>query len=178
MLRATHILTILVLLASGAASHAQTAEWSAVDSKGGRFAASLPGPPVLTTKNDSTPVGGIIEHIYTVTQGNETFTINYQDLPEMAVLFGGAGRIFNGARDGYLKDNNGTQSAYERLKLDNHNGWQLLYTSPAQDDRPAMQGRVEFFLVGRRLYVVAASWPQSGTSADSDRFFESFAITK
>lgn len=157
---------------------AQAVGWSPFSSASGHFTVDVPVKPALTTAKDSTPVGQITEYTYTSDAANESFTVNYQDLPGLAVFFGGSGRIYSGARDGFLKDAAGTLVSFTKIKLNNHNGMQLLYNAPAAAGKPAQQGKVQMYLVGHRLYVVAASWPQGASSADADRFFSSFKINK
>lgn len=152
--------------------------WAPLTSEKGRFTASLPGTPTLTTSHDSTPVGEITEYTYTLDTPSETYTINYQDLPTLAVMFGGSGRIYSGARDGFLKDAGGTAISFTQIVADAHHGRQLLYQAPASGSKPAQQGRMQMFLVRHRLYVVAVSWPQGASSANADRFLNSFKIIK
>jgi len=152
--------------------------WTTFAPAAGRFTVSVPSTPTLSTSKDSSPVGEITEYTYTVNTPTESFTLNYQDLPELAVMFGGTGRIYGGARDGCLKDAGGTLISFTKVQLDTHNGMQLLYQAPSSEGKPAQQGRVRMFLVGRRLFVVAATWPQGASAADADQFFNSFKIVK
>ena len=143
--------------------------WQKFISGVGKFSVLMPSNPVYSKKSDHSPVGTIGENIYTYKGKTLLLTAEYSDLPSVAVIFGGHNKIYNDAEKSFLKDVRGKEISYKELKMDAYNGREFVYKSPKR------QGKVHFFLIGKRFYVLQASTTKIlGDIEAIDKYLKSF----
>lgn len=159
----------LLLMLCGAAWSAT--EWVTFSGPEGEFSVQMPEKPQATSSTSQSPVGPIVEHFFTDTEGDTTYTVNYQDLPRIAVLFGGAATIYDNARGGLLKDALGKQTSFTDQQIGGKAGKALTY-----ETGHGTVGKAWFLLVGERLYVIAASTPKGQPTDNLDKFLVSFKL--
>ncbi|MBM3465043.1 MAG: hypothetical protein FJX76_23330 [Armatimonadetes bacterium] len=169
-------LTLLLLaLALAAPAVADPPGWKPYASTPGRFTVLLPATPTLTSSRVSTPAGQVEKNIFSVRSGELSLSLNYSDLPTLALMFGGANRIFDHAQGEFLKDIGGLLLSSAKQQWQGHAGRETTFEIPAADAR----GRFRMMLVGGRLYCMGA-WHPDGASVPGDwieSFFASFRTT-
>ena len=154
--------TLLVTIALEASG------WKAFTSTEGGFSVLMPGNPKLHEDAHKSFVGVIREHTYTVTTRDGDYSVEYSDLPGIAVDLGGSGTIFNKAKEGVLKDNGGAETHFSSISLRKHPGKELNFQVPGKDS-----GKARFFLVEKRLYVLVAT---SSNPGNVEKFLNSFKL--
>ena len=130
---------------------AHALEWRELNSKAGAFSVSMPGTPKLKKKVDHTPIGKVGEDIYELKTKKVTFSAEYSDLPELAVLFGGHHTIYKKANAGFLKNVKGKQLSEKKFKLEGNKGIEVKYETATR------VGKVIYLMLHKRLYVMQAS---------------------
>ena len=158
----------LLLPAAGAA---QT-EWKERTWKAGDCSALLPGEPVEQTKD----VGqGRKVYLWIVSQGKIAYVVSYADMPELAKA---GGELIEKALE------NGRKQAAVNLKgkviydkehkLNGNPGREVHIETPALGIY-----RMRMYVIGPRLYQVIVLGPREvALSKDSDRYLDSFKVTK
>lgn len=142
----------------------------------GRFLVEMPQMPQATTNVNQSPVGPIVDHSFTCNDGDVTYTVEYSDLPRVAILFAGVESIYDKTRGALLLNVLGKQSAYADAPVSGHPGKTVVYTTPAAEPQVALNGQAWLLLVGNRLYVVNATAPEANTES-ARRLLKSFQLT-
>jgi hypothetical protein len=167
----------LMLAFSSLAARAVPLSWQQVSSPEGEFEVSMPGQPSLHVYHDDTLAGQINENAYelehrTAKGGKESFSADYQDLPQIAFMFSSTRNIFNDAQKEFLKHEDGTITSKQDIELAGHKGREVTFTMP--DGR---WGRVRMLMVKHRLYMLTGEAPnEPEAAADIERFFSSFHL--
>jgi hypothetical protein len=148
-------------------------EFKEFSPSGGGFKVLMPGTP----KEERSSPGGIPMTTYTSDERNGGYAIICGDLPipdnESPAQIQ---TRLDGSRDGGLKNMGGKFISESQIQLGGK--------YPGRDvraDVPSKQAyaRLQIFLVHKRLYSILAMGTQSWVnSADTDKFFNSFALTE
>ena len=160
---------VLMILIIFCAVKTYATEWQPVSSKVGRFHVLMPGTPTLKTTVDHTPVGKIGEDLFTLKTKDMTFTIEYSDLPGIAVFFGGRKTIYKKANEGFLKNVHGKEVSSKNFTHDGKKGLEVTYETPTRN------GKVRYLLISKRLYVTQASIVKDAKGQPAiDKYLNSF----
>lgn len=173
---ASGALCALVLAAAGVARAEET--WTPFTSKGGGFSVEVPAKPTETETHEKSFIGTITNHILTSEAGKDRFTVDYSDIPHMALRFAGADTIYSHAEGALLKKTFSKSVSNTDVTIGGHKGKQLIYDTPPVDGHPEMRGDAILLLVDDRLYVIDAVVPESESEEKAKRFLASFALTK
>lgn len=159
---------------------AEAAEWRAFTSPAGGFSVFLPGAPTFSRQTRRTAVGLIEENYYRLDSAEARYSVEYQDLPGLAVFFASAGKIYNETRFGVLEKYRGKEIGYREIEFAGHPGRELVFEMPAPGGgRGIWIEKARFLLAGGRLYVLEAGVPETkGETAGIDRFLDSFRLLK
>ena len=174
---------LALILASGvigiAAFPAVANEWDYYKSAAGRFSVKVPETPVLTTETDSSFIGTITSHLYTVLREDhyEKFTVDYSEIPSFAVEFTGADTIMDHAKGALLSQTMSKPTSYVDFKVDGFPGKRLTYETPPRKGHPALHGEAVFVMVGHRLYVIDAQLPMADKEERANRFLSSVDLS-
>lgn len=164
------IFPLIIFFADLDAVHA--ASWKDFSSQTGNFSVLMPGQPVLQTSTQKSFVGSIGVNLYDLKTKNGEFSVEYSDLPGIAVDLGGHNTILDKAKKGFLKENGGDEQAFSETSLNGFPGKVLTYTVASS----GVNGKVHFYLVQKRLYVIAGSQGPGGSQANIERFLNSFSL--
>ena len=144
------------------------AKWQTISSEKGKFTISMPGKPQFKESIDKTVVGQICENTYSYKTKNMTLTVEFQDLPGIALIFGG-NMVYNKSAKAFLKNVNGKKIYYKKFKENELIGKELYYETPTR------LGWVRFALVRNRLFVLQASFTKGVKGASiKNRYYKSF----
>jgi hypothetical protein len=146
--------------------------WSAVAPDGAGFRALLPGPPDYRRSSGFTPAGRIVEHLYRLEADGASFWITWSELPRLALWFAARDGIFENVRRDFLGRGEVRELSFGEAALGEHAGHELRYSSAERSGR----GRLQVYLVGRRLFVFDATAWTSGGDAEVERFFDSLRL--
>jgi hypothetical protein len=123
-------------------------------------------------------VGTVTNHVFTSESGkDDSFTVDYSDIPHFALHFAGAETIYEHAKGALLKKTFGKATAYRDVRVGDAKGKRLVYDTPEAPGHAAMRGHAVLLLVGTRLYVVDAVLEESEADTKAERFLSSFEIT-
>ncbi len=147
------------------------AAWQVFSSSAGGFSVSMPGTPSLSRDTHKSFVGSIQENTYSLQTPSGNYSVEYSDLPGIAVSMGGEHTIFDKAKEGLLKNVGGTQTSFSPVNSAGHSGMELSFQVPASGS----SGKARFFLVQKRLYVLVGTSP-SPLSPNVDKYLQSFAL--
>ncbi len=179
---------LLLLSASLALSIPKPDEWIKYNSHEGRYTVSLPAQPNLSTQEATTPDGQKLhQSLASVTEaGDVAFVTGYFDLD--------VGKIFSAdaARDGMVKQINGTLINETAISLGNHpgRGIKVLAKAPAgasaEGEKPPETVdyivHARFYEVDKRIYILQVIFPKSleseATNARATKYFDSFQVVK
>jgi hypothetical protein len=165
-------LTACVGLAAGDGPRA----WIAFTSHEGQFSIEMPTEPQLSERHTRSFIGTVSDHIITAWSEDERFTVEYTNLPHVAVLFAGPDTIYDHAKGALLKQTLGKTVSWLDTALGGHEGKRLVYDLPPMPGKPKMYGEAELFLVVDRLYVIDATVPAGAAEARARRFLDSLQI--
>lgn len=152
--------------------------WRVFESEEGGFRVEMPGEPAASQTFEKTFVGGVTNHLFTVQLPSEEFTVEYSDLPHLALVLGGPTTILKKAKEALLKDVRSDELTFRLLRAKENDRAELSYVGHA-DDNPGVSGFARFFLKGDRIYVVHVMLT-NGQRIDPQkvsRFLGSFLIT-
>lgn len=150
-------------------AHAKESGWQTVSSSKGRFSVEMPGAPTTYSKAKHTKIGNIGEEFYSFKDKEKTFTVEYSDLPEIAVIFGGRHDIYKRTKNGFLGSTHGEQISFNDITIGGKKGKLLVYATPTRT------GKVLMVLIKKRLYIVQGSIvKEAKDKAAVDKFINSF----
>jgi hypothetical protein len=139
----------------------------------GRFSASFPAEPVVSTATRRTFLGAVVATRYAVETGDITVAVELHDLPRMARFLLPADAILGRARDRLVEDVGGRVVAAADALRGGFPARQVTY----ELERPVRVEEALLVLVERRLYIVLATWPSgSAVPPAAQRLFESFEV--
>jgi len=160
----------LTILLPGLAGAAKSA-WVTLTSSEGGFSISMPGKAKLTTGVHKSFVGSIAENTFSVKTANGNYSIEYSNLPGIAVSMGGEKTIYNKTKENLLKVLGGQEISFSPTSFSGHSGMELTFIIPSYN----ISGTARFYLVEKRLYVLVASNKKS-PDPNASKFFGSFQI--
>jgi hypothetical protein len=113
-----HSVVVLgILLSTGLNPHVGPETWKTFTSPDGGFSILMPGTPTLTQHHRDSVVGTIRENTYALKTSSGEYSVEYTDLPGMAVSLGGKGTILEKAKEGLLKEEGATESSFTLIQL-------------------------------------------------------------
>jgi hypothetical protein len=140
-------------IAAGAGKDAGAADgWRVFHSEEGGFQVEMPGEPVASESSEETFVGSVTNHLFTVQLPSEEFTVEYSDLPQLALVLGGPTTILKKAKEALLKDVRGEELTFRLYRKKGNERAELCYAG-RPGDNPGVFGFARFFLRGDRIYV-------------------------
>ena len=154
----------------------ESSQWKDFHSKEGGFSVSMPGTPVEKRQAYHTQAGPVEAHFFTVEadRGSLVYMVVYGDYPEALMVADDGEMLLDAARDGAVGNIQGTLLGERSVSMGGHPGRELQVLS--SDGRLALQMRI--YLVKNRQYQVVAVMPKEARStADRDRFLDSFRLT-
>jgi hypothetical protein len=177
-IRAFSLFAAALLLALVASQVGADQDWKKFTSEQGRFSISVPAQPVKSETSQKSFVGTVTNHVFTSESGkDDSFTVDYSDIPHFALHFAGADTIYEHAKGALLKQTFGKATAYSDVSVGDAKGKRLVYDTPEAPGHAAMRGHAILLLVGTRLYVVDAVLEESEADTKAERFLSSFEIT-
>lgn len=102
-----------------------------------------------------TPIGAIDENRFIFENGYLELAVEYTDLPGLAVIFGGRGKIYRNSVEAFLEDVGGRKLKNHTFTLDAYEGKEISYETDTH------VGKARFLLIGNRLYVLHAAVTKS-----------------
>jgi hypothetical protein len=143
---------------------------------GAGFTVSLPGTPGEVKQTINTPLGPVEAKMFVVANPSDKsgFLVGFNDYPAGVTQQGTPDQILDGARQGAVQNVPGAKLlAEKKVSVGDVPGREI-----TMDLGTAGQGRFRFFLAGSRLYQLGVTGTgEKVTSADAERFFNSFRIT-
>ncbi|OPY04503.1 MAG: hypothetical protein A4E67_02350 [Syntrophaceae bacterium PtaB.Bin038] len=167
-------IALLVALAA-ALTGCETSPWKDFHSMEGGFSVSMPGTPVERRQAYQTQAGPVEAHFFTVEadRGSLVYMVVYGDYPEALMATGDREMLLDAARDGAVGNIQGTLLSERAVSIGGHPGRELQVLS--SDGRLALKMRI--YLVNNRQYQVVAVTPkETRSTADRDRFLDSFRL--
>jgi hypothetical protein len=152
--------------------------WTTFTSKEGNFSIEMPGQPVQTETQQKSFVGTVTNHIFTAESGKDHFTVDYSDIPHVALHFAGPDTIYEHAKGALLKQTFGKSTSYTDVTVGGAKGKKLVYDTPPVQGHPEMRGDAILVLVGARLYVIDGVVPETEADAKSEQLLSSLQIAK
>jgi len=150
--------------------------WKPFRSEAGRFIVDMPGKPEEDTTHTRSFIGTVTNHVFVGTEDHDLYTVDYSDLPGVAVTFAGDATIFSHAKGALLKKTMGKETSFEKTTLNGMKGVHLVYDTPPVENHPRMHGESYMFLMDKRLYVVDATVSLEHSQDKARAFFKSFRI--
>jgi hypothetical protein len=186
LLRTLGSATTLLLLAASAGAvvlvpdargpeRAGPPPWREYRSVPGRFRVLLPEAPRVSRSRYPTLAGALQQVRYASEVGDARVQVEHHDLPRLmpAIL---ARSILSRAADGLVEKESARELEREELEWQGHPGVSLRYAIPDPDHRIK---RSLLVLVGRRLYIVFATWPADAPPRpELAQLFNSFEILR
>ncbi len=152
---------------------AQPAEKGFV-SKAGRFSVAATGTPRFTKESVPTAAGPITMNTYMFQAGACVQGAIYADYPPAVLQKASKSAMLDGARDGAVRNVNGTLVNEREIAYLKHPGRELRIDI---GNRLWLLGRI--FLVGNRLYQVTVIGPKDQfPEEEAKKFLQSFALVK
>lgn len=150
--------------------------WKPFRSEAGRFVVDMPGTPKVEHRQRRSFIGDIGIHIFVGLEHPDRYTVEYSDLPGLAVTFAGHGTIYNHAKGELLLKTLGKEKSFEKVTLNGLEGVRLIYETPLMNTHPTMHGEAYMFLVDKRLYVIDATVSIEHSQDKAHEFFKSFRV--
>ena len=139
----------LVLMTLGAAALAQTpaSQWITYQSPDGQFSARFPSAPRASTQESKNRDGQpMTQHLLSAQEGDSVFQIGYFAIPPDQVF------TFPEARDGMVRNVNGTLLSETPITVSGYPGMDLVVTADAQGYSYVINTRVVH--TPRRAYFI------------------------
>jgi hypothetical protein len=149
--------------------------WSTFTIPDGKASALMPGNPILQTQPMTVPGAGFVTlRLYLLEAAGKDagFALGYCDYPQHMMRGANIEMMLDGARDGAVRNVNGTLVSENRINIQGNSGREVHATIPQGD----LHAR--FFIVGNRMYMLMAIEGRGEKIPDADRkrFFESFQL--
>ncbi len=157
----------------------EEAQQETVVSEEGRFSITLPsGYPeaAVTTKDVETAMGQVKLTVFISAVKDAFCMVVFNDYSAADMKGKDSDAILNGARDGALKNLNGTLEDEDEYTLDGYPGRRIYFSSTSDND--AIYGQSVFLLVKNRLYQVVfiGSDKKAPKKTEIRAFFKSFKL--
>ena len=179
---------LLLVSASLALSIQKSGEWIKYTAPEGRYSVSLPAQPSLSTQQATSATGEKFpQYLAAVVEpGDVAFVIGYFDSVPGTIFSADA------ARDGMVKQINGTLISETAISLGDYPGRELkIVTTPAAakpaEGEKAAKGleyivRARFYEADKRVYVLQLIFPKSlesdALTAKATKYFDSFQVVR
>lgn len=150
--------------------------WQVLAPDGAGFSALLPGRPSYERSARLTPLGRMVEHLYTLERDGTSYWITWTDVPRLALLVVGEEGIYQRVRRRLVGEGEGREVSFGPLVRGPHAGRQLLYEAGGEGGEAVRAGRLQAFLVGTRLYVFDTATPEGQAGVAAERFFASLRL--
>lgn len=149
--------------------------WTTFTIPDGKASALMPGRPRLQTQPMNVPGAGFITlrlHLLEAPGKDVGFALGYCDYPLHMMRGANIEMMLDGARDGAVRNVNGTLVSENQINVQGNSGREIHATIPQGDLR------ARFFIVGNRMYMLMAieGRGESIPEADRTRFFDSFQL--
>jgi len=151
------------------------AAWRTFTSEEGGFSILLPGSFTLTHPAEATPIGRIGENLYTLDTKEADFSVEYSDLPSIAVDFESREGLYFKAKERMIQVLGGHEISFQPVEISGYPGKELSYEAPGSEKKKPVEGRARFLLVDKRIYVISVSGP-ADKSALIIRYLCSFRL--
>ena len=167
------VFLLSLMLVAGCGSRS---EWQELAVPDGGFAILMRGAPHYVPQQFNTPAGKLSAHLYSSDRPDAYFAVGYTDYPLALAVTSAPEKVFEGARDTWVKRIDGRLTSTTPLKLENkHPGMQFTATGKYQERDVLVEGRL--FLVDQRLYqIIAMSRQGEVAQGVVNRYFESFRM--
>jgi len=172
----TALATLLLTCAQAGTALAGSDPWIQLAEKKYGFQVMMPEQPEEVMSKKNYYVGDVVNHVFTATENEQIFKVDYSQLPSMAVSFVGADQILDHTRSGILCKEFGKQISYTDTTVGKYKAKKLVYETAPTNEHPGMRGEAEFFLKGHNLYVVEVITPKSQLPGNAKKFFGSFQV--
>ena len=148
------------------------AAWQEFSSPDGNFAVLMPGTPSYEKQNQSTALGPIDMHMFTLNiRRDAAYMIMYSDYPEI-VTRAKPDDLLDGGRNGALSNTKGKLIGEQNMSLDGFPGREIVIEVPGKGLM-----KVRAFLVGRRLFqVIAVGTKEKIEHEDTGKYLTSFRL--
>ena len=147
-------------------------EWREITSEEGDFKFMSPGEPSFDVDTVSTPNGPVEYPSYSLAASDKYFFIGYSDMPEQLVSQAPAKVVLDGAVRGMISEARGTSISDTLMENEEFTAREHLVS--LSDGQSLM--RVRTYMSGNRIYIIAASAPETDTTGLLGRFVESFEL--
>ncbi len=138
--------------------------WVEFKAPDGSFTIDFPGKPLARQQKLSSGVGRVVNYSWSVSTPDNTYLVSYFDLPGDALL------TLDASVKAYLTARKGTLVSAKDLRQGAARGKE--FTVRLEENQAS---RVRLYEVGARRYQLVVEGPEANvTSADADRFMNSF----
>jgi hypothetical protein len=146
--------------------------WQAFTSREGRFSVLFPGKPVHSEVRQPNETPG---HVYGVTtRPAGGLFVGYYEYPVVPNVRRDVTRELDGARDGAIRNIQGTLESEKKISLNGNQGHEFVASTPM-----GVRLRARFYFVGNRLYTVLVTGNREEVdSPNTAKFLESFKLTR
>ena len=154
-----------------------TSTWSHAEQlapEGHTFEVNLPGKPTYKEQSRSIGIGTVTSENYIVENPANTYFVSIITIPGFASAFTPNSVLFGQTRDGMLDDVKGTQITYEDFEVAGKEGKLLIYKM-SPPDKPELQGKAQFFRMGKKMYLFATYGTAAG-APQREAFFKSIRL--
>ncbi len=164
-------------VSGGSGASTSVDEWQTFSSAEGGFTLLLPGNPQEQRQPVSTAAGSADAIMYITEVGGTAFGVGYSDFPGSAAK-ADPQAVLKGARDGAVKNVNGTLVGEKPIELAGHPGLEIAVEMPAGAAVPGGAiYRAQLYLVGNRLYqVIYVALKKGDDPDDYQKLFDSFQL--
>lgn len=147
--------------------------WKSVVSEKGNYSLSFPGDPAPQDLKDDAGKYLATMYVLEMDNGNTAFMSSFSDLP-LERTTSGPDKILDDARDGALKNSQGTLESEKKITIDGFPGRELQISTTN-----GMTSFVRVYLVNNRLYqAMGVMQTAKADKAKVRAFLESFRLTK
>lgn len=133
----------------------------------------MPGTPKASEQSQTTAVGPVQIHMYTLDNGDEGFVVGYSEYPSYVFSQKDPDALLNGARDGAVGNVKGEVLNERPMSLGNYVGREITGKSAEQ----GFSFTTRLYLANPRMYMLI--YLRKGDQAISDdgrKFLDSFEI--
>ena len=157
----------------GTTPYTSSAGWETISGDG--FSVSMPGKASKNEESIPSAAGPLQIHMYTLSQGFESFITGYTEYPDMVFESAEPETLLDGAQQGAISNVKGEVTSQRPIMVAGNPGREIVGTSPGQNI--GFTARV--ILAKPRMYMlVYTQYDKSkAISAEGQRFLDSFQIT-
>jgi serine/threonine protein kinase len=149
------------------------ADWKTVAPRGSNFSVSMPGTPKESKVMQPTKDGEVEMWQYQLNAGNILYAACYFDIAGRLLQPKQIDEVFDGSRDGIVKNVNGKLHEYKKITLDDRPGRELVVLAPKE-----LQTRCRFYLDKQRFFMVfVVVQGQSVDLPEVEHYLKSFKFT-